>query len=139
MRTASLAKLVLDCGVNVIHMRACYVCRLMSRESVGAVFCVYSVLYYCHYYSMEMLRTHVLCIPVPWRVTLPLNTLSNVGSSNTEHLCSQTATVLTMSYIHRLPTRRRVHTRTSACMHTHIRMDTNRDTCTHIEPERAHF
>ena len=37
MHTASLAKLLLDCGVNVIHMRACYVCRFMSRESVGAV------------------------------------------------------------------------------------------------------
>ena len=131
MHTASLAKLVLDCGVNVIHMRACYICRLMSQESVGAVLCVYSVLYYCHYYSMEMLRIHVLCIPVPWRVTLPLNTLLTVGSSNTEHLCSQTATVLTMTYIHRLPTRRHVHTRTPACTHTHTYGHKQRHMYTH--------
>ena len=29
--------------------------------------------------------THVLCTPVPWRVTASLNTLSDVGFSNTEN------------------------------------------------------
>ena len=60
------------------HTTACSVCRLMSQESVGAVpLCIQCLVLL----SLIQYRnvTYVLCTLVPWRVTVSLNTLSEVG------------------------------------------------------------